>query len=552
MTNMNPPFPDNPQTERFQYDQWRIKFLSLVLKGISALGLVLIIAVLPSATNSELLVFGAFYLALLVAAFAPLPYSIKAGMLLIIGSLVGLFALLRYGPWSDASVFMLATIVFASLLFDKPVDRWIFALNLLALAILGTMNVTGNLSLTADVPPLNAFGWLTYTADYAVLAIASMLAINLLKKEFKLVAARFQSAIDALSNERTNLEQNVEQRTAGLQKKSDQLSAASYIARRTAEALDIGSLLETVVRLVTDQFGFYHTGIFLLNETGEEAVLQAASSEGGRRMMEKGHSLKVGEQGIVGFAVAQKKPRIALDVGADAVFFDNPELPKTRSEMALPLMIRDRVLGVLDIQSDKPQEFSTDDIDVLQTLADQIAVAIENARLLDESQTALMQLEAVTAVRTREAWNQRIQRGGYAYTFTPLGIHAGTASIEADQTLQVPITLRGQKLGTIALARKDGTSWSKSDEELVNEVAYQTGLALDNIRLLEEATQRARQEQTVGELATRFSQSLDIDALLQTAARELGQVPDVAEVSVFIGQIPEQAPDRRRARRSKK
>ena len=223
----------------------------------------------------------------------------------------------------------------------------------------------------------------------------------------------------------------------------------------------------------------------------------------------------------------------------------------TRSEVALPMIIRENVLGVLDIQSDQPQAFSMDEIDVLQTLADQVAVAIENARLLEESQAALLQVEALTAIRTREAWSRKVSTGGFAYTYTPLGIQTGRESEGADQAMKIPITLRGQKIGAISISRKDEKPWSEMDRELINEVAYQTGLAVDNVRLVEDATQRAKQEQTVGELATRFSQSTDIDTLMQIAARELGQVTDVAEVSVFIGQIPEQAPQRKqRSRRS--
>jgi GAF domain-containing protein/HAMP domain-containing protein len=357
--------------------------------------------------------------------------------------------------------------------------------------------------------------------------------------DFNIMSGRLNELIN-------NLERSVSERTQSLTRKTDQLRAASFIARQTAEVQDLASILDTVVHLVTDQFGFYHAGIFLINESGDEAVLQAASSEGGKRMLERGHSLSVGTQGIVGYAAAQKKPRIALDVGADAVFFNNPDLPMTRSEVALPLIVRGKVLGVLDIQSDQPQAFNPEDMDVLQTLADQVAVAIENARLLDESQTALMQLEAVTAVRTREAWSQKLQRQGLAYTYTPLGLRAEKVSTDDDKALKIPVTLRGQKIGEISLARRDNTNWSRQDEDLINEVANQVGLAVENLRLLEDATQKARQEQTVGELAARFSQSMDIDSLLQTAARELGRVPEISEVSVFLGELPEQSPVKRR------
>ena len=162
-----------------------------------------------------------------------------------------------------------------------------------------------------------------------------------------------------------------------------------------------------------------------------------------------------------------------------------------------------------------------------------------------------MQLEAVSTLRTKEAWSKKLQEQKHTFTYTPLGVRA-TASVDlADaSTLSTSINLRGQDIGVLSLSRKDNLNWSKTDEELMREVAYQVGLAVDNLRLLEDAQQRARQEQTIGELSTRFGQSLDIDSLLQTAARELGQLPDVSEISVFIGQLPEQTPQKRRTKRT--
>src|SRR5262249_7260851 len=144
-----------------------------------------------------------------------------------------------------------------------------------------------------------------------VLVIAGIMAIGLrtFQEEFIKTLAAARQTFETLRNERSLLEQHVEERTAGLARKTEQLRATSYIARKTAEVQDLTSLLNTVARLVTDQFGFYHTGIFLINETGDHVVLQAASSEGGQRMIERGHSLGVGTQGIVGYAAGQKKPR---------------------------------------------------------------------------------------------------------------------------------------------------------------------------------------------------------------------------------------------------
>jgi GAF domain-containing protein len=551
MTNVEKTILDQAGTTVFNYDQWRGKFLNTVLWFMSVLGIGLVIANIPSATIPELSIFAILILALLTATLLPLRYSVKAGTLIAVGYFVGLYNLIVSGPWADATLFFLAITLFASLLFDERIDWYIFTINTLSMVIIVTLDITGIFHVAQTGLPQPSLGlWLTYSADYIALAIASIWAVNLLKTEFKTISEQFRSALFFVTKDRTELERRVEERTAGLVKKTDQLRAASYIAHQTAELQDMEAILNIVVNLITEQFGFYHTGMFLMNETGDEVILQAASSEGGKQMIQKGYALKVGAQGIVGNVAIQKKSRIALDAGPDAVSFHYPELPMTRSEVAIPLITRNKVLGILDIQSDQQQAFRTEDIDVLQTLADQVAVAIENARLLDEAQSALMQIEALTTVRTREAWHQKTREGNFTYTYTPLGIRAGKESEYPAKTVKAPIILRGQKIGSISLSRKDETPWTGSDQDLINEVAYQTGLAVDNIRLVEDATKRARQEQTVGELATRFSQSLDIDGLLQTAARELGQVTDVAEVSVYIGQIPEQAPQKKRTKRT--
>jgi len=515
-------------SELYSYSRWRERFLTKVLQGSSILGLVAILFYLftPSSIGIKLLVITVYGLLVLATIFTNLPYLIRAGAFLLLLYFSGLISLLDHGI-GNSSILFFGFIVMTGLLISQRAGIY-YAVGIVFLSFL-------------------IFGWEGMPfVDWAgavlillVVSIISAIGLSAMQQEFTKTQAAAHQMLDALQTERSTLEQRVEERTIGLNRKTEQLRATSSIARKTAEVQDLASLLNMIARLVTDQLGFYHTGIFLINETGDQAVLQAASSDGGQRMIERGHALSVGIQGIVGYVAAQKKPRVALDVGTDAVFFNNPDLPMTHSELALPLLVRNKVLGVLDIQSDKPQAFNADDVDVLQTLADQVAVAIENARLLDETQAAIVQLEALTSHRTREAWGQKLGEKSRVFTYTPLGLRAERSSHDSDKAIGAPIVLRGQRIGDISIARKGDTAWTKLDKDLVEEVANQVGLAIDNIRLLEEATQRAKQEQTIGRFAARFSQSLDLDTLLQTAARELGQLPDISEISVFVGQEPQ-------------
>ncbi len=519
------PSPGNTGGEFFSYEQWRERFLKVVLQGSCILGFAAIALYLftPASPLYKILAIATYGVLVLVTLFTSVSYNIRASVFLFLLFFAGLSSLFDYGI-ADASILFIGFIVMTGLLFSPRVGMY------------STIAVT--------VLILLVFGWTsTSLADSArltgiLLIVVTIIAIGLhtFQDEFIKTQRAARQTLDALREERATLEERVEERTVGLTRKTEHLRATSYIARKTAEAQDLATLLDTVAHLVTDQFGFYHTGVFLINEAGNRVVLQAASSEGGQRMIERGHSLTIGMQGIVGYVAAQKKPRIALDVGTDAVFFNNPDLPLTRSEVALPLLIHNKILGVLDIQSDRPQAFSIDDIDVLQTLSDQIAIAIENARLLDETQAAIMQLEALTSIRTHEAWTQKLREQERVFTYTPLGLRSEKLPKNPNNAIRTPIVLRGRKIGNISIARTGDGKWSRLDERVLEEVANQVGLAVDNIRLLEEATHRARQEQIVGKLAARFSQSLDLDTLLQTATRELGQLPDVAEVAVFIGQ----------------
>lgn len=529
MNNTSAP-PQNPGSESYSYSSWRERFLQIVLRATSVLGFLAILVYLfsPATTVLKLIAILMFAVLVFVSWFTRLAYSFRVGVFLLLLYVAGLSSLLDYGI-GEASILFLGFIVMTSLLLSSQSGVY-YALGISLFSILIVRNQDASF-----------LEWIRAVSIFLIVAGTLVIGLRTAVHDFLKTQQAAQEMLTTLLSERVALEQRVEERTAGLSQKTEQLRATSYIARKTAEVQDLDSLLTTVAKLVSDQFGFYHTGIFLLNEAGNHAVLQAASSEGGRNMIAQGHAQPVGTQSIVGSVVVQKKPRIALDIGEDPVFFNNPDLPLTRSEVTLPLIVRNKVVGVMDIQSNRPQAYGPDDIDIFQTLADQIAIAIENARLMDETQAALVQLEALTRLRTREAWSQKLSEGRRAFTYTPLGLRAEKAPQDRGKTVIAAIMLRGQKIGDISIARKGEATWSRSDRELIEEVASQVGLAVDNIRLLEEATHRARQEQTVGKLASRFSQSLDLDSLLQTAARELGQLPDISEVSVFIGEESDQS-----------
>lgn len=524
---MNTPYtpPPEPRGEVSFDTGWRERLLNIVLGSSSLLGSIILILFLlsPAATVMKLVALLLYGLLVLVTVMSRLPYGVRAAVFLIVLYVAAVRSFLDHGL-ADGSILLLAFVAGTAILFSSRVAIYVAggATLITLLAIGGQIASWNELVRTSSV--------------LLVVTVIVVLGLRFVLEEFLKMHDTAQQMQEELQTDRSLLETRIEERIAGFTLRTEQFRAASVIARKTAEAQDLASLLNTAVTLISEQFGFYHAGILLVNELGNHAVLQAASSLGGQRMIENGYSVSLSAPGIIGSVVSQKESRISLDVGTDAVIFNNPDIPMTRSQVCLPLMVRNKVLGVLDIQADRPQAFSGDDIEVLQTLADQIAIAIENTRLLEETQAAVLQLEALSSVRTRKVWSQELRRKSRAFTYTPLGLRAEKAAHDPEKAVDVPISLRGQKIGSISIARKNSdTTWSKLDRDLLEEVASQVGLAVDNIRLLEEATQRARQEEIVGKLANRFSQSLDLNTLLQTAARELGQLPDVSEVSVFVG-----------------
>jgi GAF domain-containing protein/HAMP domain-containing protein len=348
----------------------------------------------------------------------------------------------------------------------------------------------------------------------------------------------FNATVDRLRELVGNLEKRVDERTAELTRRTAQLQASTRVARQAADIKDTPTLLNDAVQLISDQFGFYHAGIFLLDEKNEYAVLRAASSEGGKRMLARNHRLQVGKKGIVGFVAAQKHPRIALDTGSDAVFFDNPDLPNTRSEATLPLIARGRVIGVLDIQSEKPQAFSSEDIETFQTLADQLALAIDNSRLLEETNLAVQQLEQSISQRGQGAWREVLQTQSHAYQYTPLGIQPTTMEYSPtteEDKLKIPITLHNQKIGEIKARRKEGSeSWDPREEAMLVEIASQVALALENARLFNEAQQRVARERSIGEITARIGAAHDVDSILRVTAQEIGKAIGDSEIAVHI------------------
>ena len=385
------------------------------------------------------------------------------------------------------------------------------------------------------------------------------------KDEIGLLANTFNKMSSQIQELVTGLERRVEQRTTELEqrttdleqitkqseKRADELQTIAEIARYISTEKDLKNLLPLITQTVSEQFGYYHIGIFLLNENRKFAVLRAANSSAGQKMLDRQHKLEVGQVGIVGNVTSTGNPRIALDTGADAIYFNNPDLPETRSEMALPLTARGTIIGALDVQSTVPNAFTDTDVSILGLLADQIAIAIDNARLLDETRNALDETQSIFREYLAGAWQKKSASEivGYHQTLSGGQLITGKAineiniPVDAEKdTLAIPIRLRDQVIGTLNIRHNndDGRTWSADEVNIVQAVAERLGLALDNARLFEETSSRASRERLVSDITTKIRGTNDPQEMIKTAVEELKHALGATRVEVVpkINTVP--------------
>lgn len=375
--------------------------------------------------------------------------------------------------------------------------------------------------------------------------------------ELGALARSFNQMASELETLVRTLETKVEERTQDLQKQASYMRIAAEVARDATTSQDPDELLNRAAQLILDRFNFYHTGIFLVDSEGEFAVLRASPTEAGRKMLEQGHRLRLGQVGLVGYVASTGTPRIALDIEQDAAYFKNPLLPATRSEVAIPLKLDNRVLGVLDVQSTQPEAFTQDDIATLQVMADQLALAIQRVELVNSLQRNLAELENTYQTFTTESWQQFSQvrdfRLGYRFDglkITPLEsfpskiqntLSRGRATIlpperELDgATVVAPLKLREQVIGGLSL-RFQTPNIEPDTLNLIEDIADRLAVALENARLYEETQSLVQRERAVSEISGRITTSFNIENILRTAVLEIGKrLPD-AEVIVQLEQ----------------
>jgi GAF domain-containing protein len=337
--------------------------------------------------------------------------------------------------------------------------------------------------------------------------------------ELGIVTVQFNRMVSRLETLQNSLEQQVAERTK-------QLAATNEVGRVAASSLDPEQLLARVVPLITEQFSYYFAAIYLVDPSGKWAELKEATGEAGRVLKQNHHRLEIAGKNMVGTAIREVAPRIAQIASEEKQRFENPLLPYTRSEVAMPLVIGDRVLGALSVQSTREADFGPQVIETMQNMVGQVSIALENARLFQEAQENIREMRTVQQQYLLQGWQ------GLSEENQNLEYRIGDEENDNSIKLEVPISLRDQILGQIMLEGQ--AEWTPDQQSLVDAVATQAAIALENARLVSESRHIALRERMAAEINSKIWSSATIDGVLQTVVKELGRRLDASSATIEL------------------
>jgi GAF domain-containing protein len=527
-----PVFPEDEDKTR------KAKYANAILFAFLGLVIVFETVVRFSVNNTEvaavdLILIGLAILFVTGLLFIRKGYVQSVSMLFVILIWIASNSLAAIGSGAqDASYFTnFAIVLMAGLLLGWQASLIITLLSILSGVALAYAEQSGLLGTV--VYPITSF-----VRDTAFVFVLNGVLIWLLITGLENALKRSRSHLKELETANTSLnftQTELQDRTADLlvannqlENRTRKLHAVAQVTRTATALQNFNDLLSSITSIISSQLGYYHVAIFLLDEQKQYAILRSASTDAGMRMLSRGYRLPVGQLGIINSVAQTGQPRVALNIGQDARFFGNPDLPEAQSQLALPLKSGNEIIGVLDMQSTAPNDFTDTDISTLSILADQVGIALQNALLFEESQRALREANLESVQVSRRAWKEyaeAIDTKGYRYDgikSEPLR-ESRMLNKETD-SLMIPVQLRGQTIGRLKLNPSDRShAWTDDEMVMVKATAERVALALEGARLLDEAQKRATREAFLSEVAAKLSTSFQLDSILRDTVQELGQ-----------------------------
>jgi GAF domain-containing protein len=515
----SPPF--SWETTPTLYKNWRERFITPMLVGALILGLLALVPAIISARSPILDgIFIGVYALITLVTFIRFPYLVRITVFLLSVYILGVSELFATGILGDALFFFLALIVFSTMMISPTGGVGALAILLVTYTLTGWFSLSGRLVyLNPFVVPANLSDWLSASATTLLFGVVIILGLRQLQVEFIDAQIRINQMLDAIKGERDNLEGYVSERTR-------QLKKVNEIGRNVSSTLDLEELLARVVHLIGQEFECYYCAIFLLEPGGQFAELKEATGEAGKVLRENKYRLDVNGNNLVSIAIRLRRAKLSAEAEAGMTRAGNPLLPYTRSQISLPLIVGERVLGALDLQSTSASAFDLQDVDAFQNMANQVAIALENARLFKESEQSLAEMRATQKQYIQGSWATLASEQKMEYQLGDDDLLEGSSQID------IPLALRDQIIGQINMAGSH--EWSPEQKNLIETIASQAALALENARLVEESQSTAARERLVNEITAKIWSSTNVDGILQTAVRELGHALEASEVIIKV------------------
>jgi len=491
----------------------------------------------------------AIYLLLLLLTLVPgLDSTVKAGGLVGLIYAFGAVLLLQNGPFGGGVWLLLAAPLLSAILLNRQAGVVAAVASVVIYLAFLVASYRAWIPLPADRGNVEFLSLLGLGGGFGVTTVVLMVAQWMYSQS--LVGLLVQAEGRQVAEERTQalVRRRTEELAAAnalLQKRQLQLQTVIQISQAAAQESDPGQLMQAVVDLIRERLGLYYVGLFLTDESGQWLQLQAGTGEAGRVMCAGEYRLEIGGTSTSGQCVADDQARFAMNTGEDVALFGNPLLPESCSKLSLPLHLGGRTVGALNMQSRKHTTFSQQDIPVLQMLADQVAAIVENAQALSRIQARLEELQARHRRRVQEQWERFVPgHTVYEQALEDVPPLSEAVLLEVEQAMSrrevvvlsdggdgneqaalvAPLKLRDEVIGVLGLHDVGrGRRWSTEEINLIEDVANQMALALENARLLDETQRRAEQERLTAEISGRVRASTDIENILRTAIRELGR-----------------------------
>jgi GAF domain-containing protein len=510
--------------------QWRERLLMYILRGAAVVGFFVLAASAASDFQKgdwmNIVVTAGAYGVLLVINLIHLPYRLRAGIMVFLLFALSMNSLLTSGVRGEARMFWIIFILLTLMLLGLRAAQITMGITILAISVVGWAVVTQRFTLTEPYDQLNASSWIVGTVVMLLTVVLLMLGVTLLQREFQAAQKRETLAMDEVLQDREQLESRVSERTR-------ELALAADVGRSVSQLRDLDTLLPNAVELIRSQFNLYYAQIYLVDASGRILTLRAGTGGVGAELLRRGHRLAVGPGSINGMAAGERKAILVEDTASNSIFRPNPLLLETRSELAVPLLVGERVVGVLDLQSRHPGDLSNENLSVYETLAGQLAIALDNAALFVQTEQARQEVEEQTRRQTKTGWQEflnaleRSERIGYQFdqnSLTPFNVPL--PQTQAENTVKSAIVITGSPVGTIQLERASDQPWQPDETDLVAAVVEQASRQLENLRLLAQAESYRNEAEDAARRLTREGWK----EYLQTKKELQGYVYDQSKV----------------------